>query len=231
LGAKRVINVGDVFGRLTILKESLPQHYTKNTGQPYTKRVFSVLCSCGCSPEFDTQLNHLVTGKTLSCGCVRKENIDKRGLELRLTHGMAQTPTYSTYKAMLRRCTDELFDDWDRYGGDGVVVCASWLGSFENFFEDMGVRPEGCTLNRVNGSKIYSKETCEWATLSVQSYDQKMKSSNVSGRTGVHSHKGGWRACIGFQNKNVYLGFFSDKESAILARKKAEMEMYGFNKE
>ena len=230
MGAKRSVNVGDVFGRLTILEESAPQHYVKNTGQPYTKRVFSVICSCGESHKFDTQLNHLVTGKTLSCGCVRKENIDKRGLELRSTHGMVDTPTYFSYQAMKRRCTDEKYEDWRRYGGSGVTVCDRWFKGFENFLEDMGVRPEGCTLNRINDSKLYSKDTCEWATLSVQSYDQKMKFSNISGRTGVHSHKGGWRACIGFRNKNIYLGYFASKEDAIAAREKAEMEMYGFNK-
>lgn len=222
MGAKRVVNIGDVFGQLTVIKESCPQHYVKNTGQPYTKRVFSVRCACGKSEDFDTQLNHLVTGKTVGCGCVNMSKVTR--------HGMCGTPTNNTYKSMLSRCTNPGFAEYERYGGDGVVVCDRWLEGFENFFEDMGERPQGHTLNRLHSSKIYSKETCEWATLTMQSYDQRMKSSNTSGRTGVCLYKGLWIAYIGYENKSISLGSFLEKEDAIAAREKAEMELYGFTK-
>jgi hypothetical protein len=230
MGTRKIVNAGDVYGRLTVVSETAPQQYVKNTGQPYCKRVFLMKCSCGNTELIATQLNHLVTGKTLSCGCYRKEIIDKRGLEFRTTHGMSETPTYITYKAMKARCSNSSFIDWDRYGGDGVTICERWLHSFENFIEDMGERPAGCSLNRIKGSKLYSKDTCEWATLSVQSYDTKIKSTNTSGRTGVGFYNGKWTASIGFQNERRHLGRFITKEEAIKARELAEMELYGFTK-
>lgn len=227
MAVRRIVNKGDVFGRLKILKETTPQTYFRNTGQQYHKRVFTVECSCDKHTIFDVQLNHLVTGKILGCGCVRLERIDKTGLELRTVHGMMGTPTYQSYCSMLSRCNHpEKYKDY----GD-VDVCARWQESFENFFEDMGARPEGCTINRIFGSKVYSKETCEWASLNVQSYDQKQKCTNTSGRTGVSLVEGRWRACIGYLNKNLYLGMFDNKEDAIIARQKAEKELYGFNKD
>ena len=230
MGAKRLVNVGDTFGRLTILKEDEPLIYLKKNGKPYSKRVFTVICSCGNSEPFNTQLNHLVTGKSSSCGCLHLEHIDKSGLELRKTHGMTGSPTYVTWQMMKRRCYDKTHKEWPRYGGNGVTVCKDWLESFENFYKDMGERPVGCTLNRVKGSKIYSKDSCEWATMSIQSYDQGMKKTNKSGKTGVCLVKDKWVAQIGRLNQRIRLGSFDSFEDALKVRELAEMELYGFTK-
>ena len=225
MGKRRVINVGDVFGKLSILEEAEPQHYFKKSGKPYTKRVFKVKCGCDKGTIFDVQLNHLVTGKIVGCGCVREEKTT--------IHGMSNTSTYAVWECMKTRCYRENHGEYFRYGGSGVTVCDRWLQSFENFLEDMGERPDGHSLNRVNGSKIYSKDTCEWATFSVQSYDTKLRSTNKSGKTGVcfDNIRCKWMAYIGVNNKFIWLGHFSDMCDAIKARESAEIKYYGFTKE
>lgn len=69
---------------------------------------------------------------------------------------------------MIQRCTDVNSDKYHRYGGRGITVCDSWRVSFTAFLSDMGERPAGMTLNRVNNNEGYSKENCKWATPKEQ---------------------------------------------------------------
>lgn len=68
---------------------------------------------------------------------------------------------------MVQRCTYPKSEKFPRYGGAGITVCPPWL-KFENFLADMGERPDGKTLDRINNAKVYSKETCRWATPKEQ---------------------------------------------------------------
>jgi hypothetical protein len=73
------------------------------------------------------------------------------------THGRSTTLTYASWRNMRRRCRDE------RYGSRGITVCERWLHSFENFLADMGERPKGYTLSRLDHSGNYEPANCEWA--------------------------------------------------------------------
>jgi hypothetical protein len=97
----------------------------------------------------------------------------------------------------------------------------------------MGEKPEGLSLNRVNGAKVYSKENCEWATSSVQAFDQKIRKSNQSGKTGVSWSKSSkrWKAQIMIEKKVTCLGSFINIEDAIQCRRNAELTYYGFTKD
>ena len=92
----------------------------------------------------------------------------RKGNRNRTTHGMTESPEYNTWKGMKARCTNPKATGYDRYGGAGIMVCKRWLESFENFLEDMGARPEGKTLERVDGTKGYTRGNCRWATKSEQ---------------------------------------------------------------
>jgi len=86
-------------------------------------------------------------------------------------HGQAGrnwTPTYRSWHSMIQRCCNPNFPPFKYYGGRGIGICQSWRYSFTTFFKDMGERPEGRTLDRVNNNGHYCKANCRWATPTEQ---------------------------------------------------------------
>lgn len=143
--------------------------------------IWSFACDCGKVVE---RLGTLVTtGNTKSCGCLKSEN--------RKTHGFSKMSEYSSYKNMLRRCTDLKNAMFPRYGGRGITVCDRWLGESgaANFLSDMGDKPtKAHTLERKENDAGYSPDNCIWATK----YEQAQNRSTthlvtVDGETKSHS--------------------------------------------
>ncbi len=81
--------------------------------------------------------------------------------------------SYATYYAMLTRCTNSGHRDFHRYGGRGICVQPEWLESFQAFLDDMGPRPEGYTLDRINYNGHYVRENCRWAPPGIQSKNKR----------------------------------------------------------
>jgi len=75
--------------------------------------------------------------------------------------------TYISWDSMIQRCNNPSNSAYKNYGGRGIKVCKRWL-KFENFLEDMGNRPIGKTLNRIDNNKEYSSENCKWSTIKEQ---------------------------------------------------------------
>lgn len=84
------------------------------------------------------------------------------------THKQSYTKLYRTWASMKDRCTNKRSKEYKSYGGRGIELCKRWMG-FDNFYRDMGERPDGLSLDRIDNNKGYSPSNCRWATASQQS--------------------------------------------------------------
>lgn len=194
----------------------------ENTLKKDTNNNYLWLCECDCGNRVEIATRTLIHDNRKNCGCCGRKMKN---------HFYSTTDTYTVWRDMCSRVRKKV----EHY--EDVELCERWDcqkgGGFENFLEDMGERPEGLSLNRIRGAKLYSKETCEWASLSLQSYDQKKIKTNTSGRTGVSWNKihNKWTARITKNYKVYVLGMFDSFEEACEARKEGELKYFGFTKE
>lgn len=135
---------------------------------------------------------------------------------------------YNCWVNMKQRCYNKNHPEYFRYGARGIEVDSSWL-DFNKFKEDMGFPEDNLSLDRKDSNKNYSKDNCRWATNNIQSFNRGSINTNKSGCKGVYKEKqtGKWKAFIGYNNKQISLGRFSNIDEAILARRSAELLYYG----
>lgn len=117
--------------------------------------------TCQCGNEAIIRQSRVINNYTRSCGCLIREA--KPGLR----HGHKGSPTYSSWAAMRTRCNCPTNKDYPRWGGMGIIVCDRW-GLFENFLADMGERPAGTSIDRIDSRGNYEPSNCRWATPSQQ---------------------------------------------------------------
>lgn len=208
---------GNRYARLTVLEPD------RSTGKLKWK------CLCDCGNIIFTVSNQLISGGTKSCGCYNLQRVTSSG-------GITKHPLYSTWSKMISRCSNTTDKRYPLYGGRGIKVCDRWIGvpsGFHNFVDDMGDRPSPKhSLERSNNDGGYCPENCKWDTQGPQNFNQRTRSTNVSGRTGVNLRKddGLWYVSIGVSGKTIYLGRFKDFYDAVKARESAEILYYGKSK-
>lgn len=120
---------------------------------------------CDCGKEFETRSSPLFSGRTKSCGCLNRERSTK--------HGMYNSKEYHTWRCMINRCTNPGNKDFMNYGARGISVCDRWKNSFENFFKDMGKRPRGKTLDRIDTDGNYGVGNCKWSSSKDQARNRR----------------------------------------------------------
>lgn len=132
------------------------------------------------------------------------------------SHGLYRTPENISYHNMKARCLNKNNQAYHNYGGRGITICDRWLESFMNFYEDMGKKPKGSSLDRIDNSKGYSKENCRWADKVTQALNTRVRST--TGKSNIHYNKAGYNVRFQRNNKNSYHGTYRTLKEAISVR-------------
>lgn len=166
ISPKRIDMVGRRFGRILVVSRvdgSAPARW---------------MCQCDCGRTKEMNGGNLRYSKSTSCGCGEDESRrkpKKHGHTSAAVNG--QSPTYMTWQSMILRCYRPSARNklWQR---EGILMCDRWRHSFENFLADMGPRPSGTTIDRIDNAKGYELSNCRWATPTEQSRNRRPRNSS-----------------------------------------------------
>lgn len=183
---KRPLLAGQRFGRWTLLAPTSP---SRNNQKQW-------ICRCECGSEKAVLEGNMKTGKTVSCGCFRTES-----QALRITHGKSKSREYKTWSHVIDRCVNPNSKNYIHYGGRGIAMCERWRNSFQAFLDDMGERPHGTEIERIDNEKGYFPDNCRWATRLEQMQNTRLtRNLTMNGVTKCLSQ---WARDIGISNATL----------------------------
>lgn len=138
----------------------------------------------------------------------------------RESHGLRKTSAFSVWYGMMRRCYRVAEESYPRYGGRGIKVCERWRNSVAAFHEDMGFRPDGMSLDRIDNDGDYTPENCRWATATEQSRNRRNNKLEPHEPTQIR-----WLVSEGYAHREIAEFFGVDKSLVgLIARGKSWKE-------
>jgi hypothetical protein len=154
---KKIDLTNKIFNRLTVLKDTGKRNKCGHI-------IWECLCECGNITEVES--HSLKNGNTKSCGC------------LSIKHGHTKkygknTITYYCWASMKSRCLNPNHERYKDYGGRGIQVCERWM-KFENFLADMGEKPNGLSIDRIDNEGHYELSNCKWSNDKDQANNRRV---------------------------------------------------------
>lgn len=169
--------IGKKFGKLTIVDVKTKQLYYPNGSKNGLDVEY--VCQCECGNTTLVKRYRLLEGKTMSCGCLRKELSKKR----KTKHGLCYTRLNRIYNEMKNRCLCKTSDKYKYYGGRGISICEDWKNDFRSFYDwalENGYSDK-LTIDRINNDGNYEPSNCRWATRCQQSQNTR-RTRNYKGK-------------------------------------------------
>lgn len=207
--SRRIDLTGQLFGCLTAVEYAANRKW---------------LCVCDCGKTTTVASDKLRSGHTKSCGhlalSVLKDRSTKHGMATR----NATRTEYTIWVNMKRRCNLKTDPAWKNYGGRGIKVCERWL-AFENFYADMGPRPGGMSLDRIDNDGDYEPANCRWADRASQRRNSRRVRTVVV--NGVAKCLADWAALIGVHQSTTYywIGRYGEVEGITLLAAKHGVQL------
>lgn len=184
--------IGKRFGKLIAIRQV--DDYIAPSGSRHKK----YLCKCDCGKTASVLKEHLVSGRTKSCGCLRKE-----AGKWVTTHNEIHTRLYRIWGNMVNRCTNPNNPAWCNYGGRGILVCDEWR-SYENFRD--WAKSSGyfdkLSLDRTDNNGGYNPDNCRWVDRYTQANNT--RSNHLIEYNGVTKTIAEWATVLGVPYKNLH---------------------------